>query len=162
MEKRVSQALRDEVREIVMRIESLASSGFVLGFNLGVVSADYMFQTYPPAWLQIYDAEVMLLKDPTVAWCMRNTGVVRWEDLHPLDEHGVLSRAREHGLKHGFTIALDFDGRRSAGGFARRDFTDAEIADVRGNFGRLYHLGNHGGRVSHDMRLAMDACLPLR
>lgn len=135
------------VQEIVARMSRAAPAGFVLAFGVGTVSAGHVFQAYPKAWHETYDRDGLLVKDPTVAWGMRNTGAVRWSELHASDPEGVFDLAAAHGLHYGASVSLLIDGVKNFAGFARadREMSDAEIEECMSGLSTLYALGERIG-----------------
>jgi LuxR family transcriptional regulator, quorum-sensing system regulator SdiA len=135
------------VQHLLCRFSKAAPSGFVLGFNVDFVAPGYVFSTYPPAWLEIYDAEGLIVKDPTVGWAFRNEGCVRWSNLRDQDPDGVLERAATHEIRFGATVSLRRDGARVMGGFSRpdREMSDLEIDACKVDLATLHDIGLREG-----------------
>ena len=117
-----------------------ATAGFAIGLHIRFTTPAFMFQTYPKDWAEEYSREGLAVQDPTVTWGFSNEGHIDWKDLEPLDEAGVLARARKHGLVHGLTVSLLREGSRSIGSFARSDrsFTPAEIERIVSDMVKLH------------------------
>lgn len=109
-----------------------AKAGFAVGLHIRFTTPTFMFQTYPRSWAEEYSREGMVARDPTVAWGFSHEGTIDWTDLEPLDEAGVLARARSQGLAHGMTVSVLRGGSRSIGSFARPDrpFTPEEAEQM--------------------------------
>ena len=114
------------------RLGELCSSGFAIALHIRFTTPKLLFQTYPKAWMEIYSAEGLVLKDPTVLWGFSNTGTALWSSLGDLDAEGVLERAGKHGLIYGFTFAYDDGDSKSISSFSRddREFEPSEIKTI--------------------------------
>ncbi|MEM9437824.1 MAG: autoinducer binding domain-containing protein [Pseudomonadota bacterium] len=110
-------------------LAELCPAGYATGFHIRFTSPTYLFQTYAPEWNEYYSSQGLVMRDPTVAWMLQNTGAVRWSDLADQDAGGVLAAAKEHGLVYGASVSVMEGDSRSVGGFARadREFTDDEL-----------------------------------
>lgn len=110
--------------------------------HLEFTTSRYILQTYPKAWMDEYSRRGFLLMDPTVRWGVENLGWIRWSDLAPLDQGGVLPAAAEFGLKYGVSIAVEGEGTRSLGSFAsaEKDFSEAEIETLSRDLAKLHAL----------------------
>ena len=109
------------VPQLIGQIQALAPAGFAIAVHLRFTSANYMFQTYPTAWLDEYSRSGFLMRDPTIHWGSSHQGTIAWSELAAEDEAGLFVRAAEHGLRHGITVSLLRGGSRSIGGLARAD-----------------------------------------
>ena len=118
----------------------LAPQGYALAFHIRFTAPTFLLQAYPKAWTTYYSLHALVMADPTVAWGFANEGSCRWSDLTD-DPARVMVRAADHGLKYGIVCAVDTDGSRSFGSFARedREFTDAEIDSLMGVLTDLHH-----------------------
>ncbi|PYE85498.1 LuxR family transcriptional regulator [Pseudoroseicyclus aestuarii] len=106
-----------------------------MALHVAFTTPAFMFRTYSREWTDAYTRRGLIMTDPTVRWGLRNTGMIRWSDLAPEDEAGILAIAAEYGLAHGVTYATQTGGSRSVCSFARsdRDFSQQdcdEIADL--------------------------------
>jgi len=115
---------------LLPRLDELCTAGYAIALHISYTTPRFLFQTY--AWMQMYSEKGLVLKDPTVLWGFSNTGVARWSNLEDIDHDGLLPLAREYGLKHGFTFAVDDDASKSITSFARkdRDFSDGEVSEI--------------------------------
>ncbi len=101
---------------------------FAIGVRIRFSNPALLYQTYPEAWVDYYETNGLLLKDPTIRWGMTNWGTCDWSDLKDNDRHGVLEKAAEYGLKHGIAVSVGDAKERTLGFFAResRPFTPKE------------------------------------
>lgn len=106
----------------------LAPAGYAVGLRVSFIMPALQFQTYPAEWISIYSRDGLVMKDPTVAWGLTQTGFCRWSDLQDQDPHDVFRRARPFGLNYGVTCSHDDGTARSLAGFAHpsREFTQTE------------------------------------
>jgi len=131
-----------EIRDILADLRDVATGGYALAFHVRFSTPTFLFQTYPKKWLDYYSQNGLVLSDPTVAWGFQNLGAVQWAALKNDDPKGVLAKASEFGLNFGMTCAVEVDGSRSIGSFARpdRDFDDAEQAFLVQKIDELHDL----------------------
>ena len=122
------------ISHLVSRLRDASPSGFAAGLHVGFGAPAFLLNSYPAAWADRYNAEGMLMRDPTVIWGMATTGTKRWSELEAEDRAGVLAKARAHGLVYGVSVSLRPGALRSLAGFARadREFTDGEIEQLAG------------------------------
>jgi len=120
------------IAEQLGSLMSLAPSGFAMALHVRFTTPTFLFQTYPKDWIDYYSQNGLVMRDPTVHWGFENTGLVRWADLVDRDEDGIIAKAQAHGMRHGFTYAVEIDNSRTLTSFTRgdRDFTDAETAQI--------------------------------
>lgn len=130
----------DTITDRLKRVEALSPSGFAIAFHIRFTAPDFLLQTYPKAWIDLYSERGYVMSDPTVRWGFENTGHVRWSDLSADDPDGIFVAAAEHGIRFGVSIATDSEGSRSFSSFARadREFTDEEIATLAGHLESLH------------------------
>ncbi|MGR3484552.1 MAG: autoinducer binding domain-containing protein [Paracoccaceae bacterium] len=117
------------------RIEMLAGSGYYVALLVGFAFPAREINAFPQSWIDLYQREALLPKDPLIQWVYANTGTVRWSDLAGADPHGILTRAAAHDLRFGVAIShLDprGSGKRSFALCTRpdREFTPREIAEM--------------------------------
>ena len=120
---------KEQVETNLSKMQELCSAGYAIGLHLAFTTYKYIIQTYPTAWMEEYSRRGLILADPTVRWGVENTGAISWADLGEIDEGGVIAAAAEFGLTHGVSIAVEKDGSRSLGSFARTD-SDFSQADI--------------------------------
>lgn len=121
-------ANQSEIRDTLADLKGIANAGYALAFHVRFTTPTFLFQTYPKDWLDYYSQNGLVMSDPTVAWGFENVGAISWSGLADADSKGVLKSAGEYGLNFGTTCALEDDGSRSIGSFARndREFTAQE------------------------------------
>ena len=124
---------RASIAGLLEAVDRMSPAGFAIALHIRYSSSAFVFQTYPPKWVEIYNERGYILHDPVVTWCFENTGWIRWRDLGDRDERGVMAEARRYGLLYGVSIALFEGGTRSIAGCARsdREYLDVEIAELR-------------------------------
>lgn len=120
------------ISPVLAKLDDLCPAGYAIALHIKFTTPTFLFQTYAQDWMDYYSQNGLVLHDPTVRWGFDNTGTRLWKDLEAEDEHGVLKKARKHGLKHGFVAAHVGHGTRSVASFARsdRDFEEAEISNI--------------------------------
>lgn len=131
---------RANIATLLHQLDLRSPSGFAIALHIRFSAPTYMFQTYAKRWLDQYNAEGLLMKDPVVRWGFSNVGWVRWAELEAIDEFGVMERAKDFGLMNGAAISVTMSESRSIAGFARadRDFTDSELDELEGGLARLH------------------------
>ena len=146
-----------DIPDLLLAFMEQAPAGFAIGLHIRFHSPTLMFQTYPVAWLEEYSREGLMMQDPIVTWGMSTTGETSWDALKDLDPQGVLQRAREHGMIHGFAVSLTRGGSYSLAGFARsdRDFTPEERETIRALLARLHDSTGAGTQLAPETRGAL-------
>lgn len=121
----------DRISALLGRLHTQSPAGFAIALHVRFTSPRYLFQSYDKEWLDTYSREGLVLHDPVVRWGFANEGTIRWSQLD--DPAGVMTRAADHGLRHGAVIAFVRAGTRSMAGFARadREHTDGEVAELK-------------------------------
>lgn len=119
-----------DIREILQRMVASGDWLFAIGVRIRFSNPTLLYQTYPEEWVDHYEANGLLLKDPTIRWGLTHTGLCDWADLKSKDRHGVLEEAAGHGLRHGIAISIGGPRERTLGFFAREEspFTPEEKA----------------------------------
>lgn len=110
-----------EIRDILAEIQGRCNAGFAVALHVHYTTPRFLFQTYEAAWAKVYSERGLVLRDPTVKWGLEHEGMKDWSELENDDPAQVLQLAREHGIQHGFTLAVVDGGSRSVGSFARKD-----------------------------------------
>ncbi len=149
------------IGESLGRLRDAHPAGFAIALHVKYSAPQYLFQAYDSEWIDTYTRHGMVLRDPTVRWGFANTGAIRWSKL--VDPEGapegaeVLRLAAEHGLRYGFTLAVEEKGSRSIASFARpdREATDDEIARAEAELTELHVLT----RDLHQLTPAFHAAL---
>ena len=130
----------NDIRSKLEDASHLAAAGYALAFHIRFTSPTFLLQAYPKAWTNYYSLHALVMADPTVTWGFSHDGSCRWSDLTD-DPSRVMQRAADHGLHYGVVCAIETDGSRSFGSFARadREFTDAEITKLCATLHDLHH-----------------------
>jgi LuxR family transcriptional regulator len=140
------------------RLTALCDTGFALAVHIRFTSPALLYRTYSQAWIEYYSAKGFMLQDPVVRWGLAHPGTIAWADLAADDPAGVIKAAVEHGLTNGWNYATGPASSRTLCGFtksgapfttemmdigraaveqihalteAHKDFTEAEMADLR-------------------------------
>lgn len=123
-------------------LAELAPSGYSLGLHIRFAAPLMVFQTYPPAWTDIYTSNAYALRDPILAWGFSIAGARRWSEIEVPDPFKVMDQAAEHGLRYGVAVACGPLSSRTIAGGARadREFLDPEIAAFEEHVRRLHDL----------------------
>ncbi|MGB7323181.1 MAG: autoinducer binding domain-containing protein [Albidovulum sp.] len=131
-----------QISALLARLHGANPSGFAIALHIRFTSPQYLFQSYAKEWIDLYSRKGLVLHDPTVHWGFANTGAIRWSDLLPQDEHGVMALAAEHGNKFGVCASLFQDGSRSIASFTRadRELTDDEMLGCQADLQNLHRL----------------------
>jgi LuxR family transcriptional regulator, quorum-sensing system regulator SdiA len=121
--------------DIQTRLESLknlAPAGFAMALHVRFTTPAYLFQTYPKAWIDHYNKNGLVMRDPTVRWGFQNNGLINWADLVAEDSAGVIAEAAKHGMKWGITYVVERGDSRSLTSFTRADraFSADEIGQI--------------------------------
>lgn len=124
-------------------MQELAPVGYYLALRVGFAFPMEEINALPPDWVEYYTRERYMLFDPVIRWFYQNAGAVRWSEIPISDPKGILTQAREFGLRFGVAIAVFDDnaaGLRSFGSFVRsdREYTDAEIARLQSHVEQLH------------------------
>ncbi len=111
----------------------LAPAGHYIALRVGFAYPVEEVNALPPAWVERYTREGLMMADPVVHWVHSREGAVRWSALPLGDPRGVLAAAALHGLRFGAAVSVvdrGASGQRSWGAFARadRELTDEEMA----------------------------------
>lgn len=142
------------IKTLLTTLESLSPSGFAIAFHIRLTSPDFLFQTYPKAWIATYSEKGYVMADPIVRWGFTQTGSIRWSSLGGLDDLNILEQSLEYGMSFGVAISTETDSSRSVAGFARndREFSDAEIAVLSQHVQDLHDLTATKTGMTEEMR----------
>ena len=145
---------KTEIKRILTSLQAASPSGFAIAFHIRFTTPDFLFQTYPKAWIDRYSEQGMVMKDPIVRWGFGQTGAIRWSKLEQDDEFGVIAQSRDFDMNYGIASAIEDGGSRSVAGFARsdREFTDAEIATLGESLAELHALTANKDGMSDALR----------
>jgi LuxR family transcriptional regulator len=137
------------------RLMDLAPAGFAVALHIRFTTPTYMFQTYPPAWIEEYTRSGFLMTDPSLTWNFSNQGAIAWSELESLDQAGVLARAAAHGLRHGQAVSHLHGGTRSVAGFARGDrpFVPDEVEELKERMSALHEETASGTPLPRDVEV---------
>jgi LuxR family transcriptional regulator len=133
---------QNKISDLLSQLRAAHPAGFAIALHVEFSAPRYLFQAYASDWIDLYTREGLVLRDPTVRWGFVNTGAIRWSALDDPEGAEVMRLAAEHGLRYGFTLAIEAGGSRSIASFARpdRESTDAEIAEATGVLTQLHDL----------------------
>lgn len=128
-------------RQLLQRLSGVSDWKFALGLHIRFANPTLLYQTYPQSWVDYYNENGLVFKDPTVRWANANTGICDWSDLVDLDQHDVLGQAAEYGLRYGKVISIGKESR-TFGFFthASRKIAPAEIEEARAILEDLHNL----------------------
>jgi LuxR family transcriptional regulator len=143
-----------KIKVLLESVEYLAPSGFAIAFHIRLTSPDFLFQTYPKDWTDIYSEKGYVMQDPTVRWGFVETGSIRWSGLTEMDDHNILGQAVAYGMAYGVTIATDTGGGRSLASFScpYREYSDAEIEQLSQSVQVLHDMTASRGGISESWR----------
>lgn len=145
------------IENILVKMQEKSPSGFAIAFHIRLTAPDFLFQTYPKAWIDTYSEKGYVMVDPIVRWGFANTGSTRWSGLADLDDQNMLEQSLEYGMAYGVAIATETGNSRSFAGFARsdREYTDAEIADLTADMQMLHDLTAGKTQMDPDIHAAL-------
>jgi len=131
-----------ELTALLHEMSHDAPMGYSLGLQIRFTSPEYLFQTFPKAWIEEYSERGYTIRDPALLWAFENSGWTRWSDIETNGGEEVMQRAAHHGLIYGITLAIDGEENRSICAFARgdREFTDEEIDGLVGQSRKAHEL----------------------
>jgi len=148
-----------ELTALLQELGQIAPMGYSLGLQIRFTSPEYLFQTFPKAWIEEYSERGYTVRDPALLWAFENSGSTRWSDIDTGGADEVMQRAAEHGLSYGVTLAIDSDQTRSICAFARgdREFTDEEIAALAEQSGKAHALTSNISGLTPEEREDLHA-----
>ncbi|WP_051067993.1 autoinducer binding domain-containing protein [Octadecabacter antarcticus] len=143
-----------KIKVLLESVENLAPSGFAIAFHIRLTSPDFLFQTYPKDWTDIYSEKGYVMQDPTVRWGFTETGSIRWSGLAEMDDQNILGQSLAYGMAFGVTISTDTGGSRSLASFSRpdREYTDEEIKQLSQCVQALHDMTALQGGTSEELR----------
>lgn len=143
-----------KIKVLLESIENLAPSGFAIAFHIRLTSPDFLFQTYPKDWINLYSERGYVMVDPIVRWGFTETGSIRWSLLGAMDDQKILEQSLAFGMAYGVAIAIETDGSRSVAGFARpdREYTDEEIKQLSQCVQALHDMTASKGGMAENLR----------
>jgi LuxR family transcriptional regulator len=145
---------KQDIRTVLKRLEDQSPTGFAIAFHIKFTTPEFLFQTYPKAWIDLYSERGYVMQDPTVSWGFANEGVRRWSDLASEDSAGILEDCKAFGMNFGVTVALERGGTRSLASFTARDreFSDAECAALEADLKTLHDMTQIDGGMDDRLR----------
>ncbi|MDR9428733.1 MAG: autoinducer binding domain-containing protein [Salibaculum sp.] len=145
---------KQDIRTVLVRLENQSPTGFAIAFHIKFTTPEFLLQTYPKDWIDLYSERGYVMSDPIVRWGFSETGVMSWADLATWDDAGVLAESERFGMKHGVAISIEAEGTRSVAGFARsdRDFTGEEVARLKADVEALHRMTSSADGMNPTMR----------
>jgi len=124
------------------KLDFLAPAGYFLGLHIRFTSPLMTFSTYPKSWMDHYTAQGYAMRDPIIAWGFSETGTIRWSEIPVPDPFEIMRQASDYGMAFGASISIGELTSRTIGSVSRddREFTDAEISEVKQVVTRLHNL----------------------
>jgi LuxR family transcriptional regulator, quorum-sensing system regulator SdiA len=118
---------------LLERLGQIAPMGYTVGLHIRFATPLIYKSSYPPAWVDHYNAYSYYLRDPLVFWGVGVEGTTRWSSIPLPDPFGVMKKAAGHGLKFGAVSSYGPITSRSIVGISRsdREFDDDELALLR-------------------------------
>lgn len=146
-----------KIENILRTVTERSPAGFAIAFHIRHMAPDFLFQTYPKNWIDLYSEKGWVMADPIVRWGFGDTGHRRWSDLDMLDDQGILEQSAKYGMSYGVAIATEAGGSRSVAGFSRndREFTDDEIAALARDVDDLHAATASSSGMATDLRSAL-------
>jgi LuxR family transcriptional regulator, quorum-sensing system regulator SdiA len=131
----LSSMIPNYEREIE-RLMGIATSGFVLAFNVTFRGPEHLHQAYPPDWVEQYQRRNYVFLDPITFWGFSNQGELRWSAVRVPDLRGIMIEAKAYGLRYGAVFSRKRGDKRSLLSVARadRELTDTEIEVLASKF----------------------------
>lgn len=132
----------DRLATLLGRLQALCDTGFALAIHIRLTRPTLMFQTYDRAWSDHYSEHGYMLVDPVVHFGLTETGRVTWDEMTDRDSEGVLVKAKEFGLHHGWTYALGQASSKTIAGLTRSDrrHTEAEMDEIEAIMDEMHAL----------------------
>ena len=87
-----------KIKALLEHAGEISESGFAIAFHIRLTSPDFLFQTYPKEWTDIYSEKGLVMVDPIVRFGFTETGSIRWSALRENDEHNVLEQSLAFGM----------------------------------------------------------------
>ena len=121
-----------ELNRLLSELGRAAPAGFAVGLHIRFAAPLITVHSYDSEWLEHYTANAYALRDPMVAWCLSNTGTIRWSDLTIPDPFDIWGQAASFGLKYGVAISCGPMDSRTIVGVSRsdREFDDQEMKRI--------------------------------
>jgi LuxR family transcriptional regulator len=138
------------VHQELDHLRRMCPLGYFIGLHLRYMLPCYTYNSYPDAWMSLYQRRSYIIQDPVFSWISAKAGQVRWSDLAQEGKGEVFAQAARFGLKYGAVVAHVDGDSRSFGSFARddREFDDNEIRYLRSAIERLHVLTDIRAKLS--------------
>lgn len=126
-------AEKRSVQVLLEKLDQLAPMGYSVGLHIRFATPLVYKSSYPPAWVDHYNAHSYYLRDPLVFWGVGVEGTTRWSRIPLPDPFGVMKKAAAHGLTFGAVSSYGPITSRSIVGIARadREFDDEEMGQLK-------------------------------
>lgn len=121
-------------------LQKIGPAGYAMMLHLRGLSCRLIERTYPPKWIEHYNANGYALRDPIIGWCIEHVGMIRWSNPDLPDPYGIMERAGGFGLKFGASVSLGPRDCRSIISVARSDRElQTDELDALDKLGRHIH-----------------------
>lgn len=99
---------------IKRRLHELSHRGLAVGFSFQDDVPSERFYSYDQAWLNHYQANGLIERDPTIIFGFSTNGVRSWRELEAdgFDNH-IFEEARKFGIENGTAFALRVNGSKT-------------------------------------------------
>lgn len=137
MERPVLERFIPDFHGEAQRLMQLCTRGFIMGFGISTRERpDYLVNTMPVEWSNIYEQANYMFYDPVVHWLLDHDGAIRWSEIRGPDLRSVKAHAATFGLRYGCVISYKVGAKRCFLSMARddREFSDEEIATWKAKF----------------------------
>lgn len=94
-----------KVGRLLSELSTFCDTGYALAFHLRFAGPILLYQTYDPEWIKFYNERGFTLYDPVIRWGLRETGVIRWNEIPDEDPQDVSGHAKRFGFKGGLAFA---------------------------------------------------------
>jgi LuxR family transcriptional regulator len=145
---------KEDIRSILLRLEEQSPTGFAIAFHVKFTTPEFLLQTYPKEWIDLYSERGYVMVDPTVSWGFNNEGTKRWSELADDDSVGIFKECQKFNMNYGVSVALEQGGSRSLASFTRhdRDFAEAECQELSELLEKLHDMTLSDGSMSAEQR----------
>lgn len=141
---------KQKIESLLAELAPLTAAGYFVGLHIRFAAPLMTFQTYSKEWSDHYTRNAYALRDPMIAWGISRTGATRWSDIDLPDPFDIMKDASRHGLVYGACISCGEISSRTVAGVSRpdREFTEAEILEVRDIIFRLHTISQPGDTLT--------------
>jgi LuxR family transcriptional regulator len=67
----------NEIKNRLETVKEMSPAGSAIAFHVKLTSPEFLFQTYPKVWTEIYSEKGYLMVDRIVGWGFANIGSIR-------------------------------------------------------------------------------------